>query len=296
MGWKNIDCLMSVSMSRQDARIRGSNGRTATINYSSMTLRVNNAESYDRVNVYVVPTSFNSYMKLNSTNGEYNYQLNDQLGYKAIAVAWNSEGMFYGNITAVPVISAIPFMSVPEAEWENKIKTTLGSINNMTEELDYLLYAQKDQNRRNTNNSKRNLRNKARPYVFPCKCDVTDEPDVVEEGAVELIEINNNDMNRPLVDIEPSFKGGMRSMNVFISNNIRIPSDLTDEESGTIYVQFTVNQNGKVVNPRITRGLSNRVNLEVLRVVSIMPNWEPATISGSPVATSFTLPIAIRQE
>jgi hypothetical protein len=297
MGWKNIDCLMSVSMSRQDARIRGSNGRTATVNYSSMTLRVNNADSYDRINVYVVPTNFNSYVKLNSANGEYDYQLNAQLAYKAIAVAWNSEGMFYANIPAVPGISALPFISVTEAEWKDKIKTTLGSINNMTEELDYLLYAQKDQNRQNTNNSKRNLRNKARPFVFPCKCESAEPTvEIIEEGELLLNNANQSNITRPVADIEPSFKGGMRSMNVFISNNIRLPANLTTEETGTVYVQFTVNQNGKVLNPRITQGLSNRVNLEALRLVSIMPDWEPATVSGNPVATSFTLPINIRLE
>lgn len=318
-GWKNIDCLMSVSMVREDAKIRGYNERTASVNYSSMTLRVNNAEKYDRVNVYVVPKSFNSYVKLNPMSGEYAYQLNDKLAYTAIAVAWNSEGMFYANIPATPGISAMPLAAISKTDWEGNIKASLGNINNMTEELDYLQYAQKDQDRKNTNNAKRNLRNKARPFVFPCQCVLLEQDvEIVPDSSMllnrngnsndartalslpqDLIQVNediNNQANPAVFDapqVDPFFKGGTEKLDDFIANNARFPKNLSDKENGTVFVEFTVNKKGKILNPRVRKGLTRRIDREALRIVSEMPDWEPGTLNGKAVEMIMTVPIVL---
>ncbi|NOQ70588.1 MAG: hypothetical protein GQ574_01220 [Crocinitomix sp.] len=238
-GWKNVDCLMSLSTIRENAKIRGANGRTATVKYSKMTVTVADASNYDRLNVYAVSNKFNSYIKLTSNKGNFEYKLNDKLSYSVIAIAWNSDGMFYKNIDGAPGTSAIQLSPITKAEWEGEIKANLGNINSMTDELNYLEYAKKDQNRKNKNSAKRNLRNKARPYVFPCKCsaDVNDETEAVDPLLNEAVVFNddiivNQANNGNVADlIEPS---SLRLLNAFTPNG-----DGKNDFFGAIYANLS---------------------------------------------------------
>ncbi len=298
-GWKNVDCLMSVSTQREDAKIRGYNGKTASVNYSKMTVTVNDAASFNRVNVYAIPTRFNSYVKLKSKQNNFDYQLNDKLDYSVIAIAWNDQGMFYTQIEGKPGVTALDLLPVTEIEWKTKIKESLGRINNMTDEIDFIEYTKKDLDRRNTSSAKRNLRNKARAYVFPCKCSgANDQIEIIDEEAEPLI-FNTDNVSAVVTQSlqeEPSFKGGYAKMNEFIANNLRFPANLAPNEIGTVYVRFRVNENGKIIQPSIAQGLTDRINSEVIRVVSAMPNWEPAISNGQPVSVPMTIPIRIREE
>ncbi len=290
-GWKNVDCLMSVSTQREDAKIRGYNGKNASINYSKMSIKVNDATSFNRLNVYVVPTRFNSYVKLKSKQNNFDYQLNDKLAYSVIAIAWNDKGMFYSQIAGKPGETLLELLPVNEVEWKTKIKESLGHINNMADEIDFIEYAKKDQDRRNTTSAKRNLRNKARPYVFPCKCSGTvEEIEVIDEEAdIRFYSLE--------ADLQPNFVGGTAEMYRFINSQIRFPDELTNEElEGTVYVKFIVDINGNVRNPEIRRGVSKRMDQEVLRVVSLMPNWTPGEVGGQVFNIQVTLPIKVSQE
>ena len=80
-----------------------------------------------------------------------------------------------------------------------------------------------------------------------------------------------------------------QSLITFISKNLEIPKN--SEETGSVYINFTVDEQGKVVEPTILRGLSNEQNDAALLIVKAMPNWEPARLNGQPVKVKMTLPI-----
>lgn len=80
-----------------------------------------------------------------------------------------------------------------------------------------------------------------------------------------------------------------QSLVAFISKNLEIPQK--SEETGSVYVNFTVNERGKVVEPTILRGLANEQNQAALQVVKAMPDWEPARLNGQPTKVKMTLPI-----
>jgi TonB family protein len=75
----------------------------------------------------------------------------------------------------------------------------------------------------------------------------------------------------------------------FIAKNMTLPqkSDIV----GTVYVSFDVDENGRVVDPQILRGLSTEHNEAALKVVRALPTWEPAQLSGKPVRITMKLPI-----
>lgn len=65
-------------------------------------------------------------------------------------------------------------------------------------------------------------------------------------------------------------------------------------EHGTVYLKFIVEKDGTLTNIEIGRGVSQLLDAEAIRVVSLMPNWTPATQNGEPVSVHYTLPINFR--
>ena len=180
LGWKNVDCLASATQGRLNAKIKG-NGRTTEMSYSDMAVELESEQDYLAVNVYVVPKEINSYVKLKPVRGDYTYRLNDNLNYELIVIAWDAYSFYHYREDASKGKSIVELNKVSRDEWENQIKVNLASINQLGEEIDYLDYAKKDIERQNENSIKRGLKDKARPYVFPCECTAS-EVRIVEEN------------------------------------------------------------------------------------------------------------------
>ena len=60
---------------------------------------------------------------------------------------------------------------------------------------------------------------------------------------------------------------------------------------GRLIASFTIDRKGYLVNPRIVRGLSDKVDREVLRILSSSPEWTPARVNGKAVGCTYTFPI-----
>jgi len=95
--------------------------------------------------------------------------------------------------------------------------------------------------------------------------------------------------------VQPSFHGGEQAMLKFIVENYRIPSDTTNQLiSGKIYVEFEIIEDGSVRNVIVKKGLTKALNKEAVRVVSIMPKWDPGTdLRGKVIKQKYILPITI---
>ena len=52
-----------------------------------------------------------------------------------------------------------------------------------------------------------------------------------------------------------------------------------------------VGKTGEIGAVKVVKGVSESLNAEALRVVSLMPRWKPGMIQGEPVPVNFTLPI-----
>ena len=57
-----------------------------------------------------------------------------------------------------------------------------------------------------------------------------------------------------------------------------------------IMVEFTVEADGTITNPKIKKGINPLADAEALRVVSIMPKWIPKVSGGKNVSSKMTLP------
>lgn len=81
----------------------------------------------------------------------------------------------------------------------------------------------------------------------------------------------------------------------YISTNIHYPEIAREKEiSGTVFIQFIVNKTGKVLKPKLMRGVSPSLDSEAMRLVSSLPQMEPGTQQGKPIAVLYTIPVKFR--
>lgn len=96
-----------------------------------------------------------------------------------------------------------------------------------------------------------------------------------------------------LVENDPSFPGGMEAMYKFLAENIKYPQEAKDKNiTGKVYVTFVVEADGSISNPRLLRDIGGGCGQEAIRVVKIMPRWNPGKEKGQPVRVQFNLPIS----
>ena len=80
----------------------------------------------------------------------------------------------------------------------------------------------------------------------------------------------------------------------FIANNLEMPKNT--EATGVVYVSFFIDESGKAINAKILRGLEKSQDDAALKVVAMMPNFEPAQLQNKPVKVKMTVPIRFKQK
>lgn len=95
------------------------------------------------------------------------------------------------------------------------------------------------------------------------------------------------------VDVPPEFPGGSEALTKFLNKNIHYPRYAQEiGASGTVFVQFVVDENGNVHDP-ISKSpyLDTSLQTEAVRVVRILPTWKPGLVNGKQVAVQMNLPV-----
>lgn len=73
-------------------------------------------------------------------------------------------------------------------------------------------------------------------------------------------------------------------------------SSLVKGEQGKVMVEFIVEKDGKVTNVRVSRGVSDALDAEAVKVIAASPKWKPGRIKGEKVRTMITIPVEFRLE
>lgn len=99
---------------------------------------------------------------------------------------------------------------------------------------------------------------------------------------------------KTVCDTMPCFPGGMDSLFQFIHRNLKYPVRGDYCIQGRVIIRFVVTREGKIKDPVVRRGIEYYFDEEALRVVRLMPDWEPAIHNGEKVDCYFTLPMLFR--
>ena len=110
---------------------------------------------------------------------------------------------------------------------------------------------------------------------------------IQEEGdETEIFEV---------VEQNPSFPGGDAELMKWLQKNLKYPPIAQENGiQGKVYVQFVVNKDGSIVDPKILRSADASLDKEAMRVVQAMPKWTPGKQRGKAVRVRFTLPVTFR--
>ena len=98
-----------------------------------------------------------------------------------------------------------------------------------------------------------------------------------------------------VVEQNPSFPGGDKALMAWLQNHLKYPASAQENNiQGRVLVQFVVNKDGSIVEPKIIRPVDAALDKEAMRVVSAMPKWTPGKQRGKNVRVRFTLPVTFR--
>jgi TonB family protein len=93
----------------------------------------------------------------------------------------------------------------------------------------------------------------------------------------------------------PQFPGGMRACMEFLGRNIKYPAAAQEAGiQGKVIVTFVVNTDGTIVDAQVIKSVSPDLDKEALRVIGLMPKWQPGKQKGKPVRVKYTMPMNFR--
>lgn len=94
------------------------------------------------------------------------------------------------------------------------------------------------------------------------------------------------------IHLAPDAMPYMKGLAQFLQSNLVYPVQAREiGVTGKVWVNFVVDENGKIIDAKILKGIGYGCDEEALRVIKMMPNWKPGMFQGKPVKVSFNQPI-----
>ena len=113
----------------------------------------------------------------------------------------------------------------------------------------------------------------------------------VEEGTASQKE----DGVFQVVEQMPMFPGGMLAAMEFLGKNMKYPVAAQKAKiEGRVIVNFVVDKDGSISRTKVVNSVSPELDAEAIRVVNMMPKWNPGKQRGKEVPVVFTMPITFR--
>lgn len=123
----------------------------------------------------------------------------------------------------------------------------------------------------------------------------TDETEDKEEEKKDTIPapINlNDDKDDEVVESLPQYPGGPVEFMKWLTATLQYPKQALDQKiQGKVMVSFIVNKDGTLSNIKIVKNANKLLDAEAMRVMKLMPKWEPGKDKGKPCRSMVAIPI-----
>ena len=114
--------------------------------------------------------------------------------------------------------------------------------------------------------------------------------DIVQSQVLATNQSQDKTVEKP-----PVFKGGQEAMMKYFAENINYPEEAKKKGvSGVVYISMVIDKKGKVVDPKIKKGIGAGCDEEALRAVTKMPDWIPGEKNGEKISTEMVLPVKFK--
>jgi len=95
----------------------------------------------------------------------------------------------------------------------------------------------------------------------------------------------------------PSFPGGNQARNQFLADNINYPRSAEKKGiEGRVIISFVIEKDGTITNVELVKGVEESLDNEAIRVVKLMPRWNPGKNNGKPVRTKHKVDVVYKLE
>lgn len=113
---------------------------------------------------------------------------------------------------------------------------------------------------------------------------------ILPEKPADAIYGENSDI--PDTVDPPTYPGGMAALSKFLSDNMKYPKEAEKAKiEGRVLVGFIVDVDGAISEARVEHSSHPLLDREALRVIRMMPAWNPAMEDGKPVKVRYHLPV-----
>ena len=100
--------------------------------------------------------------------------------------------------------------------------------------------------------------------------------------------------NAATFTVDPEYPGGLEKLMSTVSKFYKYPPQaLQAGVSGTIYIYFVVEKDGRLNQAKIHKDLGYGTGVEALKVLKKLDHWKPGLMRGIPVPVRYNLPIRL---
>ncbi len=98
-----------------------------------------------------------------------------------------------------------------------------------------------------------------------------------------------------IIDEQPKPHDGFKALYNYVAENLKYPELAKKERIEVkVFVQFIVNNDGKLINVKAIKGIGGGCDEEAVRVLKEAPRWIPGKVVDMPVKVKMILPITYR--
>ena len=122
------------------------------------------------------------------------------------------------------------------------------------------------------------------------------EESLDDDKALESIGVDpNNPLNFHIVEDLPQFPGGAVEFMKWLTKHLRYPNAARVQKvQGKVVAVFYVEKDGRITGIKVTQSLSPECDREAMRVLRMMPSWEPGIQNDKPCRTKVCIPIVFK--
>lgn len=95
-----------------------------------------------------------------------------------------------------------------------------------------------------------------------------------------------------MVDQSAKFQDGYNSIIKFVQENIKFPAEAKENNvHGKLMLSVVVEKDGSLSDITVKKGLGYGLDEEIVRIIKMMPKWQPAQHKGKTVRQTQTIVI-----
>ena len=120
--------------------------------------------------------------------------------------------------------------------------------------------------------------------------EIPEDPEQPEQP--EVVDMYDEPVDIRVVEDLPQFPGGAAEFMKWLTKNLKYPASAQKQKvKGRVVAEFIINKDGSVSDLQLVEHLNLACDNEVLRVLRMMPKWEPGVMNAQPCRTKVCIPV-----